>query len=92
MHFVYVLRCADDSFYIGLSRNLDSRVKEHNDSRGAAYTSNRRPVRLVYWGASQIRDEAITREQELKRWSRAKKQALIEGDIERLKRLSRRRS
>jgi len=48
MYYVYSLRCADDSFYVGSTQDLDSRVKAHNDGRGAAYTFKHRPVHLVY--------------------------------------------
>ncbi len=46
MFYVYILRCADDSFYVGSARDLDARVKAHNDGRGVAYTFRRRPVGL----------------------------------------------
>jgi len=48
MYSVYILRCSDGSLYIGHTKNLGVRVKEHNDGRGAAYTFKRRPVSLVY--------------------------------------------
>ncbi len=83
MHFVYILRCADGSFYVGSSEDPKSRVKAHNDGHGAAYTYKHRPVSLVYSEPSMSEIEAINRERQLKRWSHAKKQALVEGDIER---------
>jgi putative endonuclease len=91
MHYVYILRCADDSFYVGSGQDLDSRVKAHNDSRGAAYTFKHRPVQLVYSEAFESETAAVSRERQLKRCSHGKKQALVEGNIRRLKRLSKRR-
>jgi len=90
--YVYILRCADDSFYVGLAQDLDGRVSAHNDGRGAAYTFKRRPVHLVYSEVFHSEDEAVGRERQLKRWSPAKKEALIAGDLEGLKQLSRRRA
>lgn len=90
MHYVYILRCADDSFYVGSTENLDSQLKAHNDGRGAAYTYKHRPVRLVYSEVLDSETAAINRERQLKRWSHNKKQALVDGDIKGLKHLTRR--
>lgn len=92
MYYVYILRCADDSFYVGSAQNVDARVKAHNDGRGAAYTFKHRPVSLVYSEDFHSEDEALTRERQLKHWGRGKKEALIAGDLEHLKHLSKRRS
>ena len=85
-HHVYILRCADNSLYVGSAQDPDARLKAHNDGRGAAYTSKHRPVHLVYSEA-----EAVKRERQLKRWSREKKEALVAGDLVRLHQLSKRR-
>ena len=92
MCHVYILRCVDGSFYVGIAGDLDARLRAHNGGRGAAYTSQRRPVRLVHSEGFYSEAEAVKRERQLKRWSHAKKQALIEGEIARLKQLSQRRS
>ena len=92
VYYAYILRCADDSFYVGSAQDLDSRVKAHNDGRGAAHTFKHRPVQLVYSEGFESEIAAVTRERQLKRWSHGKKQALVEGNIRRLKRLSKRRS
>lgn len=92
MYYVYILRCADDSFYIGSAQNLDDRLQSHNDGRGAAHTLKHRPVRLVYSEPFGSEVDALTRERQLKRWSRGKKEALIKGNLERLKDLSKARS
>ena len=91
MFYVYILRCADESLYVGHTRNIKKRVDAHNAGRGAVYTYNRRPVTLEYTERHETRDAAIQRERQLKHWSRAKKQALIKGDFARLRRLSKRR-
>ena len=67
LYYVYILRCADDSFYVGSAQDLDSRVKAHNDGRGAAYTFKHRPVHLVYSEAFDSEIRAVTRERQLKR-------------------------
>jgi len=92
MYYVYILRCADDSFYVGSAQDLNSRVKAHNDGRGAAYTFKHRPVHLVHSEVFDSEIVAVTRERQLKRWSHEKKQALVEGNVERLKHVSKHRS
>jgi predicted GIY-YIG superfamily endonuclease len=92
MHYVYILRCADDSFYVGSAQDLNSRVKAHNDGRGAAYTFKHRPVHLVYSEVFDSEIVTVTRERQLKRWSHEKKRALVEANVERLKHVSKHRS
>ncbi len=92
MHYVYILRCSDNSFYVGSTQNLLDRIQAHDAGRGSTYTSRRRPVRLMYKEVFKTEVEAIRRERQLKRWSVAMKQSLISGDIEMLKCLSKRLS
>lgn len=92
MFHVYILRCIDGSFYVGWTKNLDDRVDAHNKGQGSTYTFKHRPVRLVYSEEFLTESEAIKREHQLKRWSAAKKESLIAGDIQRLKHLSKPRS
>ena len=87
VYYVYILRCADDSFYVGSAQDLDTRVKAHNDGRGAAYTFKHRPVHLVYSETFDSEIQAVTRERQLKHWSHDKTQALVAGHIRRLKHL-----
>jgi len=87
MTFVYILRCADDTLYIGHTADLHAREKAHNDGTAAAYTVARRPVRIVYSEPFDSDRGAVTRERQLKRWTRRKKEALIAGDLEARKRL-----
>ncbi len=89
---VYILRCADGSYYIGLTEDLEGRENAHNYGRGSTYTFLRRPVRLVYSESYDLLEKAVGRERQLKRWSRTKKKALIVGDAATLKQLSKRRS
>lgn len=73
-------------------RNCAKVVKAHNGGRGAAHTFKHSPVRLVYSEMFRSESEALARERQLKRWTSAKKQALIEGDLKQLKSLSKRRT
>ncbi len=91
--YLYIVRCADGSFYIGTTRtSLELRIAQHNAGTFGGYTSTRRPVQLVYseWFESII--DAIENERKLKGWSRAKKEALIRGDFALLKILAKRKS
>jgi putative endonuclease len=76
-YFVYILLCADGSFYVGSTSDLLRRERTHNEGRGAKYTAGRTPVRVVYSEPHESRAAAQKREAQLKRWPRAKKQALI---------------
>ena len=83
---VYMLRCADDSLYSGITNDLARRLDEHNgnNKKAARYTRSRRPVNLIYREPCQNRSAASKREHQLKKLSRAQKLQLIEGcDIER---------
>jgi putative endonuclease len=90
-YFVYILRCSDGTLYVGSTSDLTERERRHNEGRGAAYTAGRMPVRLVYSEAHESWPAARKREAQLKRWSRAKKEALIDGDGRRLHTLAERR-
>ena len=90
MPFTYILRCADDTLYVGHTEDLASREQTHNDGRGAVYTATRRPVRMVYAEEHASIASAIAREHQLKRWSHEKKEALILGNRAELRSLGRR--
>ena len=77
---------------MGLTDDLEAREQTHNEGRGGSYTAKRRPVRLLYSEFFVDTIAAGAREQQLKRWSIAKKEALISGDLVALKHQSRRRS
>jgi len=75
--YVYILECADGSYYTGWTTDLEQRVAAHNAGRGGRYTRSRRPVKLVYWEEHPDRRSAQRRELALKRLARARKSALI---------------
>ena len=88
-YYVYILLCKDNSYYTGITNNIEKRILEHNHSTNkTSYTYSRRPVRIVYQEIFQNPNEAILWEKRIKGWSRKKKEALINGDFEELKRLS----
>lgn len=89
MGWIYMLRCADDSIYVGHTEDLASRVRMHNEGHGGAYTAARRPVAVVYSEEFATLGEARNRERQIKRWSGKKKAALITRDSRTLKDLSR---
>ena len=70
---LYVVECADGSFYVGIAKDVERRVRVHNSGRGARYTSMRLPVRLLYSEVRADVGEALRREREIKRWSRPQK-------------------
>ena len=77
--FFYIVRCRDDSLYSGITIDLESRTREHNKGAGAKYTSIRRPVTLVYYERYDNVSEARKREEQVKGWTKIKKERLIEG-------------
>jgi len=76
-YFVYILRCADNSLYTGMTNNLDRRLVEHRTLNKYSYTSKRKPLNLVWHQEFTRPDEAIKIEKQIKGWSRKKKEALI---------------
>ena len=91
--WVYILKCADGSFYVGSHRGgqIETRVNEHNAGFGGDYTRRRLPVTLVWCESFEMITDAIAAERQIKGWGRAKKQALIDGDWKRLSDFARRR-
>ena len=78
--YVYILECADGSYYVGSTQDLERRIEEHQAGLiPKAYTASRRPVRLVWSQAFPTHDEAFNWERRLKGWSHAKKFALIDS-------------
>lgn len=87
--YVYILRCADESYYVGPAQHgLERRVAEHNAGAHDGWTARRRPVQLVFSQAFEVISDALAAERQIKRWSRAKKEALIRGDFAALPGLS----
>lgn len=92
MAFVYILRCADNSYYVGSTRTaLSNRLADHNGGRYGGYTMSRRPVTLVWSQEVQRIVDAVAAERQIKGWSRKKKEALIAGNLDALPFLARRR-
>jgi len=89
MAWVYILQCADSSYYVGSTVDLDARVWQHNQGIGAKYTIRRRPVTLVFACEYDSIQDAFNQEKRIQGWSRAKKEALIRGDFEALPALAR---
>jgi len=89
---MYILGCADDSFYTGSTTDLRLRLNQHRSGEGAKHTGARLPVKLLYYELFDRIDKAFDREKQVQGWSRAKKLALIKGNITKLKQLSRNRS
>jgi putative endonuclease len=88
-YIVYIVKCSDDSYYTGITNNIERRVYEHNTSIDeTAYTFNKRPVALVFYEAFKDVHQAIAFEKQVKGWTRKKKEALIENNWDKLKDLS----
>jgi putative endonuclease len=82
---VYILKCADGSYYTGVTNNIERRIAEHNIGiDNTCYTFSRRPLELVYHETFQTPSDAIFWEKRIKKWTRRKKEALINSDWEKL--------
>ena len=79
--FVYILRCADKTFYIGIAKDAKARLAVHNAGKGAKYTRPRLPVRMVYREGPMSLTRALRREYQLKQLTRPQKLALIGGKL-----------
>lgn len=87
-YFIYILECADGSYYTGVTNNLEKRIKEHQSGIIKGYTSRRLPIKLVFSERFVDVDQAIRFEKQVKGWSRKKKEALINRDYNLLVHLS----
>src|SRR5690554_1822078 len=91
-YVVYILECSDKSYYTGITSNLTNRLEKHQSGRyKESYTHNRRPVELVFYATFTDVEMAIATEKQIKKWSRAKKEALIDGEYEQLVNLAKKR-
>jgi putative endonuclease len=91
--YLYILRCADDSYYVGTTRKaLEERLAEHNAGLHGGYTATRRPVTMVYAQHFEAITDAVSAERQVKGWSPAKKEAMINGEWDRLPELAKRRN
>ncbi len=91
-YYVYILKCSDNNYYTGITSNLISRLKEHQIGKHQnSYTYRRRPVELVFYCEFTDVKLAIKTEKQIKKWSRAKKEALIHNEFEKLPNLARKK-
>lgn len=91
-YYVYILLCSDNSYYTGVTNDIDRRIYEHELGLiTKCYTFRRRPLKLVFYEIFQDINQAIAFEKQVKGWSRIKKQALIERDWDKLVQLSKNR-
>ncbi len=77
MNYTYILKCNDSTLYTGWTNNLEKRLKDHNDGKGAKYTKSRRPVELVYYEEFECKEEAMRREYAIKQLTRKQKERLM---------------
>ena len=87
--YVYILKCADGSYYTGHTDQIEARLVAHQTGQFHGYTYERRPIELVFSEDVGARDEAFRRDRQIKGWSRSKKEAMMANDWERLVQLSR---
>lgn len=87
--YVYILKCKDNSYYTGVTSDLEQRIFQHESGFYTdCYTFKRRPLELVFYAEFTDINIAIEKEKQIKKWSRAKKEALINGDYENLMNLA----
>ena len=82
--YMYILECSNGSYYTGSTINLERRIQQHQSGEGANHTKKKLPVRLIYFEEFTRIDEAFYREKQVQNWSRKKKEALINGDLQEL--------
>jgi len=90
--YVYILKCSDSTYYTGVTSNLTQRMFQHNTGfYPDCYTFSRRPVALVFYAEFTDINFAIEKEKQIKKWSKAKKEALIRGEYDTLPNLARKK-
>lgn len=91
-YFVYILKCNDDTYYTGVTNDIERRLGEHQEGIDVnSYTGKRRPVKLMFYAEFSNIEFAIEKEKQIKKWSRSKKEALINGEFEILPELSKKK-
>ncbi len=88
MCYMYILRCSNGQYYVGSTKDLELRLEQHQQGEGALFTKKHLPVELVYYEEYQRIDDAFIREHQIKGWNRKKKEALINGQLDKLPELS----
>lgn len=86
--FVYILRCADQSLYVGRTQDLERRLAEHQNRQGCLYTALRLPAKMIFSQSFANENEAYAAEQQIKGWSRKKKEALVKNNWNEIVKLS----
>jgi putative endonuclease len=90
--YAYILKCSDDSYYTGITSNLTKRISEHQTGKHKdSYTHSRRPIDLVFYAEFTDINLAIETEKQIKKWSRAKKEALINDEFDKLPNLAKKK-
>ena len=82
MHYTYILKCKDNTYYTGYTTDLEKRLKAHNEGKGAKYTRGRGPVELVYYEEHEEKTYAMRREWEIKQLSRSEKETMMQKQKE----------
>lgn len=91
-YYVYILKCSDETYYTGITSELSKRVIEHKSGKHLdSYTYSRRPVQLVYYAEFTNVEVAIETEKQIKKWSRIKKEALINDEFQKLPNLAKKK-
>ena len=88
-NYVYLLRCTNCTIYVGQTHDIESRMERHRSGTGARHTAQNKQFEVIYTEGPMSFDDALARERQLKKWSRAKKQALAGGNLDQLRQLSR---
>ncbi len=92
VYYVYILKCSDETYYTGITSNLNKRIIEHNIGKHKdSYTFSRRPLTLEFYAEFTNVNIAIETEKQIKKWSQAKKEALINSEFEKLPNLSKKK-
>jgi putative endonuclease len=92
LSYIYILKCADNSYYTGVTSNLELRLLKHESGAHLeSYTYSRRPVKLVFYASFTDINLAIQSEKQIKKWSRVKKEALINDEFEKLPNLAKKK-
>lgn len=90
--YVYILECADNTYYTGITSNLTKRLSEHESGKHRdSYTYSRRPIQLAFHAEFTDINLAIQTEKQIKKWSRAKKKTLIDNEFEKLPNLAKKK-
>ena len=92
VYYVYILQCSDKTYYTGITSNLDRRIFEHsNGLKKESYTYSRRPIKLVFYCEFSEVELAINKEKQIKKWSKAKKEAFINNEYDLLPNLAKKK-